>query len=77
MANCPAVYFFCEPGVRVEPLREFEPQLKKLTDRLGGTYRIAAANDTGEPVSFNVHTDHLHGYRRGRFAARCAGASGG
>jgi len=47
--------------VLVEPLREFEPQLKELTDRLGGTYRIAAANDTGEPVSFNVHTDHLHG----------------
>src|SRR5262249_26914553 len=38
----------------VEPLRDFEPQLKELTDRLGGTYRIAAANDTGEPVSFNV-----------------------
>jgi len=47
--------------VLVEPLREFEPQLKELTDRLGGTYRIAAANDTGGPVSFNVHTDHLHG----------------
>lgn len=47
--------------VLVEPLREFEPQLKELTDRLGGTYRIAAANDTGEPVSFNVHADHLYG----------------
>lgn len=47
--------------VLIEPLNEFEPQLRALVARMRGTYRIAAANDDGGPVTLNVHSDHLHG----------------
>lgn len=47
--------------VLVEPLSEFEPQLRALVRKSRGVYRIAAANDTGHSVSLNVHTNHLHG----------------
>jgi len=43
--------------ILVEPLVEFEPDLKRLCSRLRGEYIIAAASDRPGCVEINVHED--------------------
>lgn len=47
--------------VLLEPLEEFEPDLRRIAAKFRAKYRIAAANEDGRPVEINVHVGHLHG----------------
>lgn len=45
----------------VEPLREFETELKRILKKYRGLYLIAAAGSETREVTFNVHPHHLDG----------------
>lgn len=45
----------------VEPLREFEPDLKIILGRYRGSYVLAAAGAASGQLTFHVHSGQLHG----------------
>ena len=45
----------------VEPLKEFESDLKSILKRYTGSYVLAAAGSRPGQVTFNVHENHLDG----------------
>lgn len=45
----------------IEPLKEFEPDLKEILKRYDGSYLLAAAGSSTGQVQINVHKDHLDG----------------
>lgn len=45
----------------IEPLKEFEPDLKRILQQYQGSYVLAAAGSGSDRVTFNVHKDHLEG----------------
>ncbi len=45
----------------IEPLKEFEPDLKSILKRYKGSYVLAAAGSSSAQVTFNAHTNHLFG----------------
>lgn len=45
----------------VEPLKEFESDLKSILKRYNGSYVLAAAGSSPGQVTFNVHKNHLDG----------------
>ncbi|OGU06950.1 MAG: hypothetical protein A2X82_16280 [Geobacteraceae bacterium GWC2_55_20] len=45
----------------VEPLKEFESDLKSILKRYKGSYVMAAAGSSPGQVTFNVHKNHLDG----------------
>lgn len=45
----------------VEPLADFEAEIKTILQRYRGSYVIAAAGSRVGEVSFNVHDNHKHG----------------
>ena len=45
----------------VEPLKQFEPDLKSILKKYNGSYILAAAGSSPGQVTFNVHKDHLDG----------------
>ena len=45
----------------IEPLKEFEPDLKRILQKYHGSYILAAAGPRSDRVTFNVHKDHLEG----------------
>lgn len=45
----------------VEPLAEFEPDLKSILKQYKGSYVLAAAGSSSRQVTFNVHKNHLDG----------------
>lgn len=45
----------------IEPLKEFESDLKAILRQYNGTYVLAAAGARTGQVKFNVHTNHLDG----------------
>lgn len=45
----------------VEPLREFEPDLKIILNRYRGSYVLAAAGAAAGELTFHVHSKQLHG----------------
>jgi len=47
--------------VLIEPLKEFEPDLKSILKKYKGLYVLAAAGATSGQVIFNVHNNHLEG----------------
>jgi len=47
--------------VLIEPLKEFEDNLKSITKNYRGTYVIAAAASQEGRLDINVHLDHLNG----------------
>jgi FkbM family methyltransferase len=45
----------------IEPLKEFEPDLKAILKRYKGSYVLAAAGSSSAQVTFNVHKNHMGG----------------
>ena len=45
----------------IEPLKEFESDLKSILKRYRGSYILAAAGSSSGHVTFNVHDNHLGG----------------
>lgn len=45
----------------IEPLKEFEQDLKRILMQYNGSYVLAAAGSGSGQVTFNVHEDHLEG----------------
>lgn len=45
----------------IEPLKEFEPDLRSILMKYRGSYIIAAAGSKTGEVTFNVHDNHLDG----------------
>lgn len=45
----------------IEPLKEFEPELKSILSSHRGLYVLAAAGAESKDIVINVHPDHLHG----------------
>jgi len=48
------------PGARyllIEPLKEFEPILKRISERYNGEYVLAAASDRPGVITINIHDD--------------------
>lgn len=45
----------------IEPLEEFEPELKSILSSHRGLYVLAAAGVESRDIVINVHPDHLHG----------------
>ena len=45
----------------IEPLKEFESDLKSILKKYKGSYVLAAAGSSYGDVTFNVHKDHLDG----------------
>lgn len=45
----------------IEPLKEFESDLRSILMKYRGTYIIAAAGSKTGEVTFNVHDNHLYG----------------
>lgn len=45
----------------IEPLKEFEPDLKSILMTYQGQYMVAAAGQENRDITINVHPDHLHG----------------
>jgi FkbM family methyltransferase len=45
----------------IEPLREFESDLKQILKEYKGSYVLAAAGSSAGQMTFNVHKDHLDG----------------
>lgn len=45
----------------IEPLKEFEPELKSILTTRSGSYVLAAAGRDVKDIVINVHPNHLHG----------------
>ena len=45
----------------IEPLKQFETDLKSIIKKYNGSYVLAAAGSTSGQVTFNVHDTHLEG----------------
>lgn len=64
VANGTQELYVAFPGsyfLLIEPLKDFEPQLKSILKKYQDSYVLSAAGSNAKQVTFNVHPNHMSG----------------